>query len=86
MKRFVWAPALLLALCLGLALAQVTRAEPQAGGSFTVNGTGDNTTSNCCLTLREAILLAKSGTGPSGLNRALSSGEQSQVGGACVVT
>ena len=26
------------------------------------------------------------GTGPSGLNRALSSGEQSQVGGACVVT
>ena len=88
MRRFVWAPALLLAFCVALMLAQVTRAEPgapQAGGTFTVNGTGDNSTSNCCLTLREAILLAKGGTGPGGLNRSLSAGEQSQVGGACVV-
>src|SRR5438876_1917619 len=88
MKRFVWALALLLALCVALVMAQVTRAEPsepQAGGTFTVNGMGDNTTSNCCLTLREAILLAKGGTGPGGLNRSLSAGEQSQVGGACVV-
>ena len=55
---------------------------PQTGGTFTVNGTGDNTDKNSLLTLREALRLAKGGTdGFSGLSRGLSDDEQAQVSG-----
>lgn len=53
-------------------------------GTITVNGSGDANTSDASLTLREAMLIANGGTGASGLNRALSATEASQLTGCTV--
>lgn len=70
-------------LLLAFAMPELTHAAPMSG-TFTVNSTADNTTSDAVLTLREAMLLALGGTGASGLNRALSAGEKAQLSG-CVI-
>jgi uncharacterized repeat protein (TIGR01451 family) len=50
--------------------------------TLTVNCAADNTTRDTCLTLREALLIARGGTGPQGLNRSLHPGESGQIAGA----
>ncbi len=57
---------------------------PLTGGTFTVNTTTDSTTSDSYLSLREAMEIAHGGTGASGLNRALSSGEKAQLSGCAI--
>lgn len=57
----------------------------RALAEFVVNGTGDSTDKDSVLTLREAILLANGGTGPNGLDRALSADEAGQVKG-CILS
>jgi hypothetical protein len=68
-------------------VADGLRAEPnapQAAGTFTVNGTGDNTDANNFLTLREALLLVRGGTdGSGGLGRGLTDSEKMQISGTC---
>jgi hypothetical protein len=49
------------------------------GATMILNSNLDNTTSDTVLTLREAMLLARGGTDPQGLGRALSAGEASLV-------
>src|SRR5579859_120690 len=61
--------------------AATAQATPAAGGSLTVTSTADTNTSDSGLTLREALLVARGGTGPSGLNRAASAAEQAALGG-----
>jgi hypothetical protein len=56
---------------------------PAIAGWFIVSSAGDDTNSDGSLTLREALLVAKGGTGPAGLGRATSAGEQALLGG-CV--
>jgi hypothetical protein len=56
-----------------------------AYGVFTVNGTADGTAKDGILTLREALLLANGGTGPSGLGRPLSLGEKAQTYGCTFI-
>ena len=76
--------ALLLALAsLGLASPPppAAQAAPQAASTFTVSSTGDANTSDPFLTLREALLAAKGGTGAAGLNRPASAGEQAALAG-----
>ena len=47
------------------------------GGDMVVNSTADDNVSDLGLTLREAMLMARGGTGASGINRALSGPEAS---------
>jgi CSLREA domain-containing protein len=75
--------ALLLSLAaLGLAspLSPAAQAAPQAIGVFTVTSFADTNNSDSVLTLREALLVANGGTGPTGLNRPASAGEQAALG------
>ncbi len=58
-------------------------AAPTAG-SFTVNSYADTNTADTVLTLREALLIARGGTGASGLNRALSNNEKAQMTGCTI--
>jgi hypothetical protein len=50
-------------------------------GTLTVNSLADTNTSNTVLTLREALLIARGGTGVNGLNRGLSNAEKAQLSG-----
>ena len=50
-------------------------------GTFTVSSLADTTTASPNLTLREALLVARGGTGAAGLNRVLTAGEQAALGG-----
>ena len=68
---------------LGLAPARSTHAAPLAG-SLVVNSYADTNTSDTLFTLREAMLIARGGTGASGLNRALSNSEKAQLSGCTV--
>ena len=52
-----------------------------ASGTLTVNSTADTNTSDSVLTLREALLIARGGTGTGGVNRALTTGEKAQLSG-----
>jgi hypothetical protein len=52
-------------------------------GTFTVSSLADTTTASPSLTLRDALLVARGGTGAAGLNRAVTPGEQAALGG-CV--
>ncbi|HMN29010.1 MAG TPA: hypothetical protein PKE45_12735, partial [Caldilineaceae bacterium] len=55
---------------------------PSAGGTFVVGlSNEDNNQADIGLTLREALLLARGGTGPNGLNRGLDIGETLGVSG-----
>ncbi|MBI5030662.1 MAG: right-handed parallel beta-helix repeat-containing protein [Chloroflexi bacterium] len=54
---------------------------PLAGGTFTVNTTSDGNVSDSILSFHEALLLARGGTGASGLNRTLSNSEKVQLSG-----
>jgi hypothetical protein len=61
----------------GMALRPASgRAAPRAGGVFSVNSSGDNTTKDANLTLREAVLIDQGGTGAGGLGRTLADGER----------
>jgi parallel beta-helix repeat protein len=61
---------------------QAEPAMPTAGGIFRVGlSNEDNNQSDIGLTLREALLLARGGTGPQGLNRGLDIGETLSVSG-----
>ncbi len=60
-------------------------ASPAAGGTLTVNSTLDTNTSDSVLTLREALLIARGGTGSNGLNRTLSNSEKSLAVGCSTV-
>jgi hypothetical protein len=65
-------------------LAHAAPPSAPLGGTFTVNSSSDDTLPDGYLTLREAIMLANGGTGASGLNRALTSGEKAQLSG-CII-
>jgi hypothetical protein len=71
---------LVLALGLVLTLAASAHAVPQAG-TLTVNSYADTNTSDSVLTLREALLIARGGTGATGVNRTLSDLEKAQLSG-----
>lgn len=60
-----------------------TQHAPMAGGTFTVNDTGDGNAADSLLSLREAMLLANGGTSAGGLNRPLTTSEKAQIGGTC---
>ena len=66
----------------------VVRAAPEApasGGTITVNSAGDTATPGTTLTLREALLIARGGTGAAkGLGRALTTGEKGQLIGCTI--
>jgi len=68
---------------LGQVPARSVSAAPMAG-TLTVNSYADTNTSDTLLTLREAMLIARGGTGASGLNRALSNSEKAQLSGCTV--
>ena len=62
---------------------QAAAAQPQAGtpggAIITVTSPLDNVTADDVLTLREALLIATGGTGPTGINRPLTVGEAIQT-------
>src|SRR5205085_7595353 len=79
---------LLAFLSAALLLATVANAAqfaPAAGGTLTVNSSADNVISDTVLTLREALLIARGGTGgdgvTTGLARKLSVAERAQTSG-----
>jgi len=53
--------------------------------TLTVNNNLDTNEANNRLTLREALLIARGGTGPEGLNRRLQPGEARQIAGATII-
>ena len=76
--------ALLLAFAsLGVSGPQppAAQAAPQSGGTFTVTSAADDATSDASLSLREALLVVRGGTGPAGLNRPVSPGEKAALAG-----
>jgi len=79
--------ALAFALFVFVAPEWAHAATPTAplGGSFTVNETTfDGNFSNANLSLHEALLIARDGTGATGLNRALTAGEKAQLTGCTI--
>ncbi|MBX2997673.1 MAG: right-handed parallel beta-helix repeat-containing protein [Caldilineaceae bacterium] len=70
------------ALALFALVAYAESDSPSAGGIFTVNIRSDgNDGDNLGLSLREAMLLARGGTGPQGLNRLLTTSEVIHIQG-----
>ena len=85
-----WLHACARALCLIAALlagtvANSPRPARAAGAVFAVSSGGDDNSWDSALTLREAILVANGGTGPSGLNRNVSDAEKAQLVGCTFV-
>ena len=75
---------LLLALAgLGVSSPQPppTHAAPQSSGAFTVTSAADDNISDSSLSLREALLVVRGGTGLNGLARPASAGEQAALAG-----
>ena len=77
--------AFLVAASLLATAARAAHAAPAAGGTLTVNSSADNVISDTVLTLREALLIARGGTGgdgvTTGLGRPLSVAERAQTVG-----
>jgi hypothetical protein len=70
---------------LSVAGAQAAPAAPLAG-TLTVNSIADTNSADSHITLREALFIARGGTGAAGLNRALSDPEKMLlVAGGCAV-
>src|SRR5581483_10011137 len=78
--------AILTMLMCALALTNSALAATSVtGGTFHVNSTADNLDKDNFITLREAMLIARGGTGANGLNRHVSTAEKKLLNGCTFI-